>query len=206
MGRLSPSILLCFQQCQHRLFPLITSQRSVPDRKLWHSRYHILILDTHTSIVDILSELGKISSRPNVSKKDFWLALRRSKHAVQFPLVVVNGGCVVDCRCTSIVGLAFCTVVGVDACPDLPCCEIVPPQLPLLIILSLVFLLKYRFVFFCSISCGSHILWNTVLYRYSSLTDQGKYQTVAKVRSGDYDLAWVSLNMKTSHSQTWASS
>lgn len=67
------------------------------------------------------------------SNSDFWAAVRGSKHAVQFPLVVVNGGCVVDCRCTSIVGLAFCTVVGVDACPDLPCCEIVPPQLPLLI-------------------------------------------------------------------------
>ena len=40
--------------------------------------------------------------------------------------------------CTSIVGFAFWTVVGVDVCPDLPCCEIVPPQLPLLIILSLV--------------------------------------------------------------------
>ena len=40
--------------------------------------------------------------------------------------------------CTSIVGFAFWTVVGVHVCPDLPCCEIVPPQLPLLIILSLV--------------------------------------------------------------------
>jgi hypothetical protein len=36
-------------------------------------------------------------------------------------------------------GFAFWTVVGVEACPDFPCCEIVPPpQLPLLIILSLV--------------------------------------------------------------------
>jgi hypothetical protein len=40
--------------------------------------------------------------------------------------------------CNSIVGFAFWTVVGVDACPDLPCCDIVPPQLPLLIVLSLV--------------------------------------------------------------------
>jgi hypothetical protein len=44
---------------------------------------------------------------------------------------------VVD-RCTSMFGFAFWTVVGVDACPEPPCCEIVPPQLPLLIILSLV--------------------------------------------------------------------
>jgi len=47
-------------------------------------------------------------------------------------------GCVPVPLCTSIVGFAFWTVVGVDACPDLPCSEIVPPQLPLLIILSLV--------------------------------------------------------------------
>lgn len=40
--------------------------------------------------------------------------------------------------CTSIVGFAFWTVVGVDACPDFPYCDTVPPQLPLLIILSLV--------------------------------------------------------------------
>jgi hypothetical protein len=35
-------------------------------------------------------------------------------------------------------GFAFWTVVGVDACPDFPCCEIVSPQLPLLIKLSLI--------------------------------------------------------------------
>jgi hypothetical protein len=35
-------------------------------------------------------------------------------------------------------GLAFWTVVGVDTCPDCPCCKTVPPQLPLLIMLPLI--------------------------------------------------------------------
>jgi hypothetical protein len=50
----------------------------------------------------------------------------------------VIGGCVVVDRCTSTAGFAFWTVVGVEACPDFPCCDTVPPQLPLLIILSFV--------------------------------------------------------------------
>ena len=43
------------------------------------------------------------------------------------------------------VGFAFWTVVGVDACPDFPCCETVLPQLPLLIMLSLALKLDTGF-------------------------------------------------------------
>jgi len=51
----------------------------------------------------------------------------------------VNDGCAVAFdRWTSMLGLAFWTVVGVDACPDCPCCKTVPPQLPLLIMLPLI--------------------------------------------------------------------
>ena len=48
--------------------------------------------------------------------------------------VTVIGDCAEVDLCTSIVGFVFCTVVGVDDCPDFPCCDTVPPQLPLLII------------------------------------------------------------------------
>ncbi|HEY7573230.1 MAG TPA: hypothetical protein VH796_17865 [Nitrososphaeraceae archaeon] len=48
--------------------------------------------------------------------------------------------------CTSIVGFAFWIVVRVDACPDLPGCEIMPPQSPLLIkvMLALEFDIGFR--------------------------------------------------------------
>jgi len=55
-----------------------------------------------------------------------------------------GAGVVVD-RCTSIFGFAFWTVVGFEVCPDLPCCDTVPPQFPLLIMLSLVFELDTGF-------------------------------------------------------------
>ena len=67
------------------------------------------------------------------SNSAIWAGVRGSKHAVQFPLDDVNDGCAVAVdRWTSMLGLAFWTVVGVDACPDCPCCKTVPPQLPLL--------------------------------------------------------------------------
>jgi hypothetical protein len=51
----------------------------------------------------------------------------------------LEGFCVfVVARCTSMLGFADWTVVGFEDCPDPPCCDRVPPQLPLLIILSLV--------------------------------------------------------------------
>lgn len=65
--------------------------------------------------------------------------VRGSKHAVQFPLDDVNDGCAVAFdRWTSMLGLAFWTVVDVDTCPECPCCKTVPPQLPLLIMLPLI--------------------------------------------------------------------
>ena len=78
-------------------------------------------------------------SRKNKLELRNLFGARGAKHATHFSCdVPVIGGCVLVDRCTSIVGFAFWTVIGVEACPDLPCWDTVPPQLPLLIILSLV--------------------------------------------------------------------
>jgi hypothetical protein len=53
-----------------------------------------------------------------------------------------EGSCgdVVVALCTSIVGFAFWTVVGVEACPDSSCSDTVPPQLPTPTALSMLLL------------------------------------------------------------------
>ncbi len=107
IGRLFPRKMLCLKRCLY-LPPsttskvlwimLIASVGSSPCPTIFSRNAH------NYSIVVIPVPAKRLGSK--LSKSDFSVALRGLKHATHVSLVVV-GGCVVDCRCTSIVGLTF---------------------------------------------------------------------------------------------------